>query len=102
MCWGFECGDGWFELIRNLSRELTDYLAEHSTLDLEVIQVKSKFGSFRYYVEGGDESTQKLIELTGKEGRICTSAVKKGQSYRSPHMVLCEEKAQEMGYVLAE
>ncbi len=113
MCWGFECGDGWFELIRNLSRELTDYLAEHSTLDLEVIQVKSKFGSFRYYVKGGDENTQKLIEdaserakhvceLTGKEGRICTSAVKKGQSYRSPHMVLCEEKAQEMGYVLAE
>lgn len=113
MCRGFECGDGWFDLIRDLSRKLTDYLAKHSTLDLEVMQVKSKFGSFRFYVEGGDENTQKLIEdaterakhvceLTGKEGRMCTSAAEKARSYRSPHMVLCEEKAQEMGYVLAE
>ena len=110
MCWGFECSDGWFKLIHDLSRELTDYLAERSTLDLEVMQVKSKFGSFRYYVEGGDESTQKLIEdaterakhiceLTGKEGRMCTNAAEKTRSYRSPHVVLCEGQAKEMGYV---
>ena len=72
MCWGFECSDGWFKLIHDLSRELTDYLAERSTLDLEVMQVKSKFGSFRYYVEGGDESTQKLIEdATERAKHIC-------------------------------
>ncbi len=113
MCWGFECGDGWFELIYNLSRDLTRYLEKHPTLDFEVMQVKNKFGSFRYYVEGGDENTHKLIEdarerakhvceLTGKEGRMCTPAVEKARSYRSRPMVLCAEKAKEMGYVPAD
>lgn len=110
MCWGFECGDGWFTLIRNLSLELTDYLERHPTLDLEVVQVKSKFGSFRYYVDGGDEITEKLIddareraqhvcELTGTEGRMCVSATDKGRLSRSPAMILCEEKAKELGYL---
>lgn len=113
MCWGFECGDGWFMLIHNLSRELTDHLEKHPALELEVTQVKSKLGTFRYYVEGGDESTFKLIEaaskrakqvceLTGTEGRMCTSATEKRRSYRTPRMVLCEEKAKEMGYVPAD
>lgn len=113
MCWGFECGDGWFTLIHNLSRELTDYLEKHPTVELEVVQVKSKFGTFRYYVEGGDENIDKLIdaaseranqvcELTGKEGRMCTSATEIRRSYRTPSMVLCEEKAEEMGYMPAD
>lgn len=110
MCWGFECGDGWFSLIHNLSLELTDYHERHPTLDLEVVQVKSKFGSFRYDVVGGDEITAKLIddarerakfvcELTGTEGRLCVSAKEQGRLSRSPAMILCEEKAKELGYL---
>lgn len=110
MCWGFECRDGWFTLIRNLSLELTDYLEKHPTLDLEVVQVKSKFGSFRYDVDGGDEMTEKLIndarerakhvcELTGAEGRLCVYGSKKGRLSRFPAMILCEEKANELGYL---
>jgi hypothetical protein len=106
MCWGFECGDGWFMLIHELSQKLTDYLENNPALDLEVIQVKSKFGSFCYYVDGGDEITQNLIddaretakrvcELTGKEGRMCVSST--GRSRPGP-MVLCDEKAKELGY----
>lgn len=113
MCWGFECEDGWFMLIHDLSRELTDYLEKHPLLDLEVIQVKSKFGSFRYDVEGGDETTARLIddarersrhvcELTGKEGRLCVSTAGKGRFSRFRPMVLCEEKAKELGYVPAD
>lgn len=112
MCWGFECGDGWFMLIHNLSRELTDYLEKHPLLDLEVVQVKSKFGYFEYDVEGGDEITTQLIndacarakhvcELTGNEGRLCVSTTNKGRFSRFRPMILCEEKAMELGYVPA-
>lgn len=110
MCWGFECGDGWFMLIHELSRDLTGYLEKTPTLDLEVMQVKSKFGSFRYYVDGGDEATEKLIadacerakhvcELTGKEGTLCERKTGRRRfSGSSPYMVLCDEKAKELGY----
>lgn len=109
MCWGFECGDGWFTLIHQLSRDLTEHLEKNPALDLEVMQVKSKFGSFRYYVDGGDEVTEKLIndacerakhvcELTGKEGRMCVSATGRGRFSGSPPMVLSDEKAKELGY----
>lgn len=110
MCWGFECGDGWFMLIHNLSLELTEHLERHPALDLEVVQVKRKFGSFRYDVVGGDEITEKLIndsrerakhicELTGKEGRLCVSAMEQGRFSRSPAMVLCDVKVKELGYI---
>jgi hypothetical protein len=109
MCWGFECGDGWFMLIHKLSRDLTDHLEKNPALNLAVMQVKSKLGSFRYYVDGGDDVTRRLIddaserakhicELTGKEGRMCVSATGRGRFSRSPSMVLCDEKAKELGY----
>lgn len=109
MCWGFECGDGWFQLIHDLSRELTRYLEEHPSIDLEVKQVKEKFGSLRFHVRGGDEFTAKLIddtcqrakhvcELTGSEGRLCANDRDERRFSGSPVMVLCEQKAKELGY----
>lgn len=113
MCWGFECGDGWFQLIHSLSSELMSYLERYPSLDLEVVQVKGKFGSLRYSVEGGDTNTEKLIqdacerakylcELTGKKGTLCLSTEGSGKLSRFPPMVLCDEKAKELGYAPSE
>lgn len=113
MCWGFECGDGWFELIRELSLALTNHLAKDPTLDLEVMQVKAKFGSLRYSVDGGNALTETIIgnfrerashvcELTGREGILCVGSTAKGRRFGSLHMILCDEKAKELGYLPAE
>jgi len=40
MCFGFECSDGWFQLIWDLCEDLEKIVPE----DFEVIQVKEKFG----------------------------------------------------------
>ena len=45
MCWGFECGDGWFDLIKELSEKL-------EPLGIVAAQVKEKFGSLRFYTMG--------------------------------------------------
>lgn len=44
MCWGFECGDGWFILIDVIS----DLMTKHNS-EITAIQVKEKFGTLRYY-----------------------------------------------------
>lgn len=63
MCWGFACGDGWYQILDDLSQELTNYLAEHPELDFEVVQVKSKFGTLRFHLNHRDAATEKMVEL---------------------------------------
>ena len=49
MCWGFECGDGWERLIRDLSLQL-EFLNENAPVHIVAEQVKEKFGTLRFYV----------------------------------------------------
>jgi len=79
MAFGFEVGDGWEPLIRELSEKL-------EALDEEVVarQVKEKFGSLRFYIRGGTEAAYDLIaEAEGKSGTTCEECGEPG-SIRSP------------------
>ena len=71
MCWGFECGDGWYQLIYDLSQELSNYFAEHLELNFEVVQVKSKFGILHFHLSGHDAVTDKMIELARRRSCYC-------------------------------
>jgi hypothetical protein len=57
MCDGFCCGDGWYDIIYKLSQEL-DMLFNVRMLDdptfvyPSAFQVKEKFGTLRFYVDG--------------------------------------------------
>ena len=62
MCWGFECGDGWYQMLYDLSQELSKYQAAHPTLNLEVVQVKSKLGILRVHLNCRDAAIEKMIE----------------------------------------
>lgn len=73
MCWGFECDDGWFELIYELSKKIT-------LIDPEVqaMQVKEKYGGLRFYVGGvdkdlADEVFDLISEYEDKSYTICES-----------------------------
>lgn len=63
MSLGFECGDGWYSILHDLSQRLTDHLHRALLKELEVMQVKSKFGSLMYYVSGGDRRVERLIKV---------------------------------------
>lgn len=58
MCFGFECDDGWFDLIYKLSKDIT-------AIDKTVMamQVKEKFGGLRFYVGHASEEVFDLIDL---------------------------------------
>ena len=53
--WGFECGDGWCDLIRQLCADI-EVVASDAGLDKQsaewprVVQVKEKFGTLRFYI----------------------------------------------------
>jgi len=59
---GFECDDGWYEIIEELCRRITECLElRPDTPQVEAIQVKQKFGGLRFYATGGNEITDHLI-----------------------------------------
>lgn len=69
--WGFECGDGWMDLIYRLSRAISTHV-ESTGLDVVATQVKEKFGELRFYVNRGDEEVFRLIDAAEQESAtIC-------------------------------
>lgn len=65
MCWGFECGDGWFWLIHNLCAAIQSHIDHTHPKPSQVIvdQVKEKFGRLRFYFSGGDDSVRGMVDF---------------------------------------
>lgn len=109
MSYGFLCGDGWFRIIHDLSTNIADHLNKHPELDLEVFQVKRKFGVLNFQLvcsnspyTHGDQTIHELIanaqiesaqicevcgipgcsqEENGLQGVLCSNCAKDRQSY---------------------
>lgn len=54
MAWGFECGDGWYKLLDELSSKLEPH-------GIIASQVKEKFGELRFYIDGATEENHEQI-----------------------------------------
>jgi len=75
MCWGFECGDGWFNILDQLMSNIQHHIDWNNknfekgykqykqvpqvTLD----QVKEKFGTLRFYYTGGDDVIGGMVRM---------------------------------------
>jgi hypothetical protein len=106
---GLECDDGWFDLIDMLCSSIQFHL-DHNNRDgkipqVEIRQIKEKFGSLRFYISGGNEfldgkisfaelMSGHICEISGLPGKLC----QKGGWYKT----LSEEKAKELGFDLVE
>lgn len=65
MFWGFECGEGWYNLIDSLCICIQHYLDYKPAVSQVVVdQVKEKFGILRFYFHGGDEYIHGLVDMT--------------------------------------
>ena len=62
MSFGFECGDGWYQIINALSWGLTQLIKQGQT-NLRAVQVKQKWGTLRYYINGSSKEANALIEM---------------------------------------
>jgi hypothetical protein len=98
MCWGFDCGDGWFDLIDTLCDNIQRYLDQNKNVPQVVVeQVKEKFGTLRFYVEGGDQMTNGMIWFAeSMSGRLCETCGKPGKIRgKSWYYTACDEHTRE-------
>lgn len=86
---GFECNDGWFRIILWLSKYLQSYIDQQNkwaekypdqylpVKQIKVVQVKEKFGTLRFYTDGGNEHTSTVIRFVEYiSGFICETTGK--------------------------
>lgn len=74
MCWGFECGDGWYNIIDQLCANIQHHIdwkqeqkekygRGEGCSQVVAVQVKEKFGTLRFYTSGGDEEIFGMIRM---------------------------------------
>ena len=107
MCWGFECGDGWFNILDQLMGNIQHHIdwknqqkekfdrgegCPQVTLD----QVKEKFGTLRFYYTGGDDYISGMVSLAeSMTGVTCESCgnigERRGGGWVHTYCTPCEE-----------
>ena len=98
MCWGFECGDGWFQILNQLMGNIQHHL-DWKNRDGEVVpqvtldQVKEKFGTLRFYYTGGDDYIRGLVSMAeSMSGVTCETCGNPGTSTRGGWIkTVCKE-----------
>lgn len=101
ICFGMECGDGWYWLLDQLCRALQSRVDNtHPSPPQPVfVQIKEKFGGLRAYVSGGDSGAMGMVDLAEQMSynicESCGSAKNVGctsgwVSVRCGHCAVCE------------
>ncbi len=76
---GFDCGDGWFALLDELSVKLEVINNSSDNPKAIATQVKEKFGGLRFYVESGTDEIYALIDEAESASRhTCEECGEKG------------------------
>lgn len=63
MCWGIECGDGWYWLIDMLCNQIQYDIDKNNEPQIEAVQVKEKFGGLRFYTDITTDRQRGMIAL---------------------------------------
>ena len=80
MCFGFECGDGWYNIIDSLCECIQQYVDNNKKEQVEATQVKEKFGTLCFYVSGADDLVYGMIWLAEHiSGRTCEQCGEPGR-----------------------
>lgn len=104
MNWGFQCDDGWFELIWNLSQAIEDEARARGLKPRykrwpEATQVKQKFGSLRFDLRIYSDTTDVLIREAGlaseKTCEVCGAPASPVENTRRYLKTLCSNHAEE-------
>lgn len=71
---GFACGPGWWPMLEKLCDMIQDHIDHSKGTCSQVVveQIKEKFGSLRFYAQGGDDFTDGAITFAEiLSGNMC-------------------------------
>ena len=107
MSFGFECGDGWYDVIYTLCGDIQHHIdhnldpkVDKDSTQVVATQVKEKFGGLRFYYQGGDATIDGMVGLAESLSyKICETCGNKGKAYNDgwirTHCEKCELEYQE-------
>lgn len=86
MPFGFECGDGWYDIIWDLSEQL-------EPLGVVAVQVKEKYGTLRFYIDYGTaEAYDYIYEAEARSAYTCEACGAHGKRREGPWIeTLCDK-----------
>ena len=106
MCWGFACGDGWFNILDQLmgniqhhidwkQEQKEKYNRGEGCTQVTLDQVKEKFGTLRFYYTGGDDVIDGMVRMAeSMSGVTCEECGSPGKRVGGGWVTtLCEEHA---------
>lgn len=106
MCWGFDHGDGWFDIIWEASSKIEPIIAsliekykddkDFQEYPPRATQVKEKFGTLRFYMSSETVEISKIIdEAESKSEVTCEDCGKPGVLRKGGWLrTLCDEHSQ--------
>ena len=102
MCWGLECGDGWFNIINQLCQNIQHHIdwknkEKEVVAQVVVSQLKEKYGTLRFYYSGGDDTIDGMVSMAeSMSGVTCEECGNIGESNNGGWIkVLCEPHREE-------
>lgn len=101
MCWGFECGDGWYKVIDGLCKRIMKLTKESGSEIPTATQVKEKFGTLRFYLSPEtDEVFDLIMKAEQKSAQTCEICGKIGKLREKNTWLktLCDNHARSLGY----
>jgi hypothetical protein len=100
MCWGFDCRDGWFNILDQLMGNIQHHIdwknkKEEVVAQVTLDQVKEKFGTLRFYYTGGDDYIDGMVTMAeSMSGVTCEECGNPGKRIGGGWVTtLCEEHA---------
>lgn len=103
LAFGFECGDGWFDLLDTLCAQLSRLKpssADGDPLPINVLQVKEKYGTLRFYLGNCTDDALALADFAeAMSAKICETCGNKGRTCGTMWLkTLCDSCACAQGY----
>lgn len=108
MCWGFSCGEGWYQIIDSLCGQIQHYVdwkqeqkdkygRGDGCSQVVADQVKEKFGGLRFYYHGGDAVVDGMVRMA--ESWAATTCEECGNPGKMRHggwiRTLCDKHEEE-------
>jgi hypothetical protein len=109
MCWGFACGDGWYNILDQLMGNIQHHIdwknkKEEVVAQVTLDQVKEKFGTLRFYYTGGDDVIDGMVRMAeSMSGVTCEECGGTGKRVGGGWVTtLCETHAEARNIVYNE
>jgi len=89
MAWGCAHGDGWFDILYDLCKNLKTEAEKDSSTDFRFLQIKEKFARLTLYTSGGNKIMRDLVDATEDQStKVCEECGSPGSLDESKYWIL--------------